>query len=305
VGGKLPGQRHLERRERSPQAPCGKRGQHVRSLLPSHQGGEHAPATDPEQVCHDTGKLDIRVLQPCNDVMLGLTPGLDKGHAGARQVAPRVYGGGHNARSDQPMGQECGDPAGIRLVGLSVGPAAPLMRVPDEHLHRAGEDVRDGSPIRACALHRHHRAVLSTEPIEPRQQRRVGRRTLPYLLRHLAILGDPTETGREWRLMPVHATIDRVDHLHRASLQGLHGRVWIRDDGAPALNVELPRVIDNLFDSSRCREQDRPIHVRGVPRLTSHVLFPSAVPFVDWIAGRDVAYFIRRGRDGDLHERLI
>jgi hypothetical protein len=32
------------------------------------------------------------------------------------------------------MGQECGDPAGIRLVGLPAAPAAPLMRMPDEHL---------------------------------------------------------------------------------------------------------------------------------------------------------------------------
>jgi hypothetical protein len=120
-----------------------------------------------------------------------------------------------------------------------------------------------------------------TEPTEPRQQRRVGRRTPPHLLRHLALLGDPTETGREWRLMHVRATTDRVDHLHRTSLQDLHSRVWVRDDGAPALDVELPRVIDNLLDSSRCCEQDRPMHVRGVSRHTSHVLFPSAVPFVD------------------------
>jgi hypothetical protein len=94
VGGKRPGQCHLERRERSPQAPCGKRGQHVRIPLLSDQGGEHAPATDPGQVCHDTVTLDVRVLQPCTDPMLGLTPGLDKGHAGARQVAPHVAGGG-------------------------------------------------------------------------------------------------------------------------------------------------------------------------------------------------------------------
>jgi hypothetical protein len=118
---------------------------------------------------------------------------------------------------------------------------------------------------------------------------------------------DPGQVGHDAGTLDVRvlATTDWVDHLHRASLQGLHSRVWIRDDGTLAPDVELARAIDKLFDSSKCREQDRPSHVRGVPRHTPHVLFPSAMPFVDWIVGRKIAYFIRRGYDGDLHERFI
>jgi hypothetical protein len=44
------------------------------------------------------------------------------------------------------------------------------------------------------------------------------------------------------------------------------------------LDVEFPRVIDNIFDSLGCREQDRPMHFRGVPLQTYDVLFPSPVP---------------------------
>ena len=79
-------------------------------------------------------------------------------------------------------------------------------------------------------------------------------------------------------LMYVNATTERVDHWHRSSLQGCHSRIWSRDDGAPALDVEFPRVIDNIVDSSGCHEQDRPLNFRGMPRQTSHVLFPSPVP---------------------------
>jgi hypothetical protein len=69
------------------------------------------------------------------------------------------------------MSQQPSNPASIRLVGLPLGPAAHLMRIPDEHLYRSGKDVIDGPPIYCCNLHGYHRTMQGTKPIEQRQQR--------------------------------------------------------------------------------------------------------------------------------------
>jgi hypothetical protein len=87
-----------------------------------------------------------------------------------------------------------------------------------EHLHRASQDVVDGAPVNPGALQRGDRALLLGQPRAQGEQGIVGGRNLTHLLGHLTVRVDPTQTGRELRLMDIDATADRMHDWHSTSL---------------------------------------------------------------------------------------
>src|SRR6266566_4717952 len=82
----------------------------------------------------------------------------------------------------------------------------------------------------------------------------VGGTTVDQLCRHLAIVTDPPETGRQRRRMPIDTATDRVEHVHGASL--LHGGCAAAGTPVlPAPGALFPRVILRV-DWAGCRERD-------------------------------------------------
>jgi hypothetical protein len=80
--------------------------------------------------------------------MLRLSPGLDEGDAGARQIAQGTDAGRRDkARPDEPMRQQLGNPAGIRLVHLPPRPPLHLLRMAYDDLHGAHKSGVDRFPV--------------------------------------------------------------------------------------------------------------------------------------------------------------
>ena len=121
--------------------------------------------------------LMVGLLQHLDDPVFRLRTGLDQGHACARQIPQGTDGGRRdNARTDEAMGQERRDPAGIRLVGLVPRASPPLLGIAHEHLHRAHQDVGDRTPVDPSALQRDDRALLLGQPRAQGEQGVVGGR---------------------------------------------------------------------------------------------------------------------------------
>jgi hypothetical protein len=123
------------------------------------------------------------------------------------------------------MREQLGNPAGIRLVGPVSGAPPHLLRIADEHLDRAHQDMVDRAPIDSSALHRDDRALLLGEPGAQGEQGLVGGGKLADVFGHLSIRVDAAQTGGQLRLMDVDPATGRMHHLHSTFLLGSH-RAW-------------------------------------------------------------------------------
>ena len=116
------------------------------------------------------------------------------------------------------MRQQLSHPGGITLVGLFARPLPDILTIGHTHLDRFTQDMRDWLPGDARTLHGHHRTRLRLPPGAKSDQCTGGGPTIDQLCGDLAIVTDPTQTGRQLRRMHIDTATDRGEHLHGASL---------------------------------------------------------------------------------------
>lgn len=74
--------------------------------------------------------------------------------AGAGEVAELLDGGGRDeARVDESVGEEIGDPGGVVHIALATGDVADLLGVPEQEGGVAFQDVPYRLPVDARGLH--------------------------------------------------------------------------------------------------------------------------------------------------------
>src|SRR5215510_7783767 len=140
------------------------------------------------------------------------------------------------------MRQQLRNLGGITLVGLLARPLPDILAIGHIHLDRFTQDMIHWLPGDTRTLHGHHRTLLLLQPGAKSDQFTVSGTTVDQLCRDLAIVTNPTQTGRELRRMPIDTATDRVDYWHGASLLHLGGSVaWT--PVLPAPGALFPRVI--------------------------------------------------------------
>jgi hypothetical protein len=179
--------------------------------------------------------------------------------AGAQQAAQLLGRGvGHEARPDQAVGVEIGQPGGIVHVALAPRHRLDLGRV-GEHQGEAGgvQDVPHRLPVDPGRLHRHMAAALGGEPVRQGQELAGRGREGADLAPGLALSGDP---------------------------QARHHRVLVHIQAGAAL-------MQNLHHSPPCRA------VGGeIPLMNSNKRAPGTLPRRGAIGGaRDLRVQLRDG----------
>ena len=147
------------------QPAIGERRQSRRIGLASDQRLQNAPAVDAEQVGHDGCEFDVGVLQHLADTVLVLRHLALQLRARPRQIAQlpdRLRR--HEARADQAVGQEIGQPAGIARIALAAGQIARLVGVDQHQRERGVQDVPHRLPIDTGCLHHDMRDTTLFEP---------------------------------------------------------------------------------------------------------------------------------------------
>ena len=219
MGGQWPCERHCELRHLPTHTPQCHGGQLRRVSCACDQRLQHAPCTLPKHLRHHARQCDVRVFHDLVHSVLGVRARLHQGDPGARQVAQGPHlGRWHNTRLDQPMRQQLSHPGGITRVGLLARPLLDLVTLGHLHLDRCTHDMIDWLPGDARALHGHHRTRLLLQPGAQSDQCAVRGPTVDKLCRALAIVTDPTQTGRQRRRRHIDTATDRVEHLPGVSL---------------------------------------------------------------------------------------
>lgn len=104
------------------------------------------------------------------------------------------------------MSEELRKPPCLSRIGLMAGPRPHLAGSAHEPLDHAHEDLLEGLPVHARALHRHARAVRGHEPSTEGEQLRVEGATRTPRSRDLAGIVDRAPTRAQACLMHIETT---------------------------------------------------------------------------------------------------
>jgi hypothetical protein len=170
------GQRLAQGRQLGPQPALGQLGQRLGVGHAVDEGVQHRPSRDAHDVGRDRGQLHAGVLEQ-------LVHAVDL--AGAL-VAERLAVAGevpqladrrrrHEAGTQQPVGQQLGDPDRVDGVGLASGDVLEVGGVDEQQLEVVLQQVVGRLAVHAGRLHRHVRHPQLREPVAQRQQIRRGR----------------------------------------------------------------------------------------------------------------------------------
>jgi len=258
-----------------PPDPAGQRRQRVGGARPRHARSEPAAPAAAEQSGDDTRERALRRLQPVDDPVFRLGPGLDQGHPRARQIPQGLERRRRDtARTHAAVGQALRHPARSCLVGLVPGAPPPLLRRAHQPPHRAHQDVGDRTPINAGALQRDDRALRRGQPRAPDAHGLVGGCQLTHRLGHLTVRVDPAPTGPELRLMDGESTADRRHAWPDTSRLSSNGATAARDTGAFGEGYAHPPR-DALGSPGGAAVSSTDRFGSGVsPRHSDNVLFP-------------------------------
>jgi hypothetical protein len=167
----------------------------------------------------DPAELAVASFQPLLDAVLRLGPRLYQAHPRAGEVAQRAgLRRRHTTWTEEAVSSELRHPPCLSRIGRMAGPRPPRAGMAPEPLDHAHEDMRDGLPVHARALHRHARAVRCHAPITEGQQLRVEGAKCTPRSRDLARIVAMAQTRGQACLMPIETTTNRVHHLPRGVL---------------------------------------------------------------------------------------
>ena len=167
------------------------------------------------------GLLDpLRVLSDLADELL----------AGTCDIAELLHGSGrHEARANQPVRRQVGDPHRVVDVGLPARQVANVHSVREHEFEGALQHMPNGLPEDARRFHRSVRAPIFAEPVAQREQA-LGRRVEgTNLLRHLSLSRD-AHARNDGVLMNIEPGTFVMDHLH-CDLPSVQCRLGVRVDG--------------------------------------------------------------------------
>lgn len=138
---------------------------------PADESFNHRPPRDPENVGGNGGELDPGILEHLvQAVGLSLTLG-DLRLGLARELPKLPDGFGRNeARPEQAVLEELGDPGRVGDVGLATGHVAHVGGVDHDRVHGSFEDVEHGAPEDPRGLHRDVGDAVADEPVEKGEQ---------------------------------------------------------------------------------------------------------------------------------------
>jgi hypothetical protein len=94
------------------------------------------------------------------------------------------------------MRQQLSNPGGITFVSLLARPLLDIVALGHIHFDRFTQDMIHRLPVHACPLHGHHRTLLRLQPSATSNKFTVSGTTVNKLCCDLAIVTNPTETGR-------------------------------------------------------------------------------------------------------------
>jgi hypothetical protein len=179
------------------------------------EGSEHRPCRDTRDIGGDTGELDVgslqHFLQTVDDI------GALRHEVGAlagqiAQVSLRTRR--DETRFDEPMPQQLRQPGGILGIGLVAGHILVVTGVDHPQLEGAFQNVVDGLPILARALHSHMRTAKGGQPVAQSEQGGGRGRKRACLLLGLAIGEGKDATGDDESLVHVQGSTAFKQHLH-------------------------------------------------------------------------------------------
>ena len=132
------------------QPPLGQLGQHAWVAFAGHQGPEHRPARDAEDVGGHRVQFDAGVLEDLLDPLALRAVGLDQPLAVAGEIAQLANRRRRDeAAPQQPTLQQLSKPGGIADVGLAAGQDLDVAGVDQQQLQPAFlQHIPAGLPVR-------------------------------------------------------------------------------------------------------------------------------------------------------------
>ncbi|MCY1533178.1 hypothetical protein D9M68_684910 [compost metagenome] len=196
----------------------GQRGEPHRVVLAGNDGLEHGAAAVSEDIREHAAQFEVGVFEDFLDAQAVLGDLAHELLAGAREIA-QLLGGGrwHEARSDQAVGEQIGNPHRVVDVGLAAGHVADVLGVGQHQLEVALEDVPHRLPVHAGGFHGHVGAAVQRQPVGQRQQAGGGAVETAHFVMHGR--GDAAHTGHDGVLVHVQPGTAGIEHLHGASCQ--------------------------------------------------------------------------------------
>ncbi|HEY6410460.1 MAG TPA: hypothetical protein VIY29_23665 [Ktedonobacteraceae bacterium] len=124
----------------------------------------------------------------------------------AHQVAQVADGLGRNeAGTQQPMAQQVSEPFTVAYIGFSTRHRLHVLRVDQDHLTAAFQQVEHRSPIHSRTFHAHMRHPLASQPVDERLQAQGGGGKRAHLAAHLARGSAEQHTGHHRLLVHVQS----------------------------------------------------------------------------------------------------
>lgn len=203
------------------QAPQSQFGELFGVFLAFHDGLDHRPTRDPEDVAGHSPELDVGVFEGLVDAIDDRCAVSNELRPMAREVAQLTNRRrGHEAPTQQTMLEKLSDPFAILDVRLPTGNLLDVPGIDEEDLETPLENVPDGLPEHSRGLHRHVRDAGFGHPIRQSKQVRGHRRERPNLGVELAVLPDDPAARNDGLLMDVQTTATPVHYLHGSLLDG-------------------------------------------------------------------------------------
>ena len=186
----------------------------LRFSLAVDEGLQYRAAALAQNVTDHDAELDVGVFEDLLDALgmgAALTHELLAGAGQRAQFLDRSRG--HEAGTDQAMGQQIGQPHRVVDIGLAAGDVLDVCGVGQHQFEVPFEHVPHRLPVHARGL---HGDVLDTERLEPvgqGQQPRCGRLEGANLLQRGAAAGN-AYARHDGLLVHVQARAARVDDIH-------------------------------------------------------------------------------------------
>lgn len=148
VGLQPPDDRLGERVPLGPQLPPRQLGQRPGVGFAVEQALQDLARREPAHIGDHCGELDVGVLQHRLQPIGQPCPLVDEVDTIAREVAQVTLSGRRDeARAQQPVAQQVGQPLGIFHIRLATRHRLDVVGVDDQHLALALQQVEDGPPI--------------------------------------------------------------------------------------------------------------------------------------------------------------
>ena len=187
--------------------------------LASDQGLEDAAAGEAKDVGEHRIELDVGIFQRLLQALRMATAFAHELLAGAQQI-PHLLGRlvGHEARPDQPMRHQIGQPGGVVYVRLAPRHVLDMGGVGQHQLKLAvRQNMPDRLPVDARRFHGGMRTTRRRKPVRQGHQLLGRRLEGPDIGRYRA-MHHVTNAGYHRVLMHIQTSAMRVQNFHRSSL---------------------------------------------------------------------------------------